>query len=101
MPKNAFADAQTLYDTVATQHAKSKFVPFALYGRGWSQIKQQDFAAAVATFSQLIDSYPQHQLAQQALMGRATQFAAGWPGRRIGDGCQTGPGNDWPEFGQA
>ena len=72
--QNAFADAQTLYDTVATQHAKSKFVPFALYGRGWSQIKQQDFAAAVATFSQLIDSYPKHQLAQQALMGRATSL---------------------------
>ncbi|MCH2181484.1 MAG: tetratricopeptide repeat protein [Mariniblastus sp.] len=72
--QGAFAEAQSEYRAVTAQHAESKFVPFALYGQGWSQVQQEDLAGAIGTFSELIDQYPQHSLTQQALMGRATSL---------------------------
>ena len=72
--QGVYQEAEGFYETVLANHADSTFVPYALYGRGWSQIKQDKFKDAATTFSKLIDAYPKHSLAQQALIGRATSW---------------------------
>ncbi|HEY2411728.1 MAG TPA: tetratricopeptide repeat protein [Pirellulaceae bacterium] len=59
------------YGIVAAKFADSSFAPYALEGKAWAEYKQKDFAAGRATFSQLIETFPQHALVGDARYGRA------------------------------
>jgi len=54
------------YDAVAAAAADSPFVPYALYGKGWAQLKSKTYPEAAETFHALIQSHPQHALAADA-----------------------------------
>ncbi len=50
--------------------AQSPYVPFALYGKGWSLLKAKDFDQASASFTALMDQHAEHELADDALFAR-------------------------------
>ena len=49
-----FAAASNEYQQVATRFADSAYVPYALYGRGWSELKNKQFAAGAGAFTTLL-----------------------------------------------
>lgn len=54
------------YDAVAATAADSPFVPYALYGKGWTQLKNKSYAEAIETFQAMLKSHPQHALVADA-----------------------------------
>ena len=62
--------AITEYDEVL-KHAESPFVPYALYGKAWAQLKSNAFAEAVATLTALIKDHADHALVPDARFARA------------------------------
>ena len=69
-----FADAIAAYDVVLQQHATSSYVPYALYGKGWSLMKSGQFDLAATDFSALIDQHGTHALKDDALFARGMCF---------------------------
>lgn len=64
-----FAASAAAYDKVLAA-GKSEFVPFSLWGKGWSELKQDKFDAAIASFTSLIDDHPKHELTADATFAR-------------------------------
>ena len=54
------------YDAVPQADAQSPFVPYAMYGKGWAQLKARDHSAAVESFRALLKSHPEHDLVAEA-----------------------------------
>lgn len=59
------------YDAVAEAAAKSPFVPYALYGKGWAQLKNKAYPEAIETLNALVKGHPEHTLVSD------THFALG------------------------
>ena len=57
-----FKTAIAQYDAVAAADAKSAFAPYALYGKGWAQLKNKAFPEAVESFRALLAAHPEHAL---------------------------------------
>jgi TolA-binding protein len=59
------------YAAVIDNHDDSQFVPYALYGIGWSYLQkdQNDFASSA--FEKLTNRFPEHKLTKQVAVGRA------------------------------
>ena len=53
---------------------RRRHVPFALFELGWTHLKQTDPTKAIASFTRLIDGYPQHAQARRAYLARGTAF---------------------------
>jgi TolA-binding protein len=51
------------YSAVPAADAKSPFVPYAVYGKGWAQLKSKAYPEAVASFRDLLENHPEHALA--------------------------------------
>jgi TolA-binding protein len=66
-----FKNAVTEYDVVITHYSTSTFVPFALYGKGWSHLKLKEFAPATQAFTTLLEKHPQHSLINETRFARA------------------------------
>jgi len=73
-----YETAVAQYDAVAAAAADSLFVPYALYGKGWAQLKNKAYPEAVETFNALVKSHPQHALIAD------THFALGMCLRQVG-----------------
>lgn len=67
-----FADALKDFDTIIKDHPKSELVPLALYKAAWSQIELKDFKASEVLFDELINKFPNHELAKEAKIGRGS-----------------------------
>lgn len=63
--------ALAMYDEVLAKNPTSTLVPYALFGRGWSLLKLKKHIDAATSFSQLLEKYPQHELASETRAGRA------------------------------
>jgi len=61
-----YKTALAQYDAVAAAAADSPFVPYALYGKGWAQLKTKAYPEATETFNALVKSHPQHALIADA-----------------------------------
>lgn len=59
------------YDTVATKFGESAFAPFALYGKGWAQLKSKQFPEGAESFTALLTKFPEHQLKADSQLARA------------------------------
>jgi TolA-binding protein len=59
------------YSTVVTNWPQSNLVPFALYGRGWSLLRDQHPERAAADFDELLTRFPQSELAGRSYYARA------------------------------
>ena len=66
-----YKTAATEYAAVATDHADSIYAPHALYGKGWSEVKQGDDKAAISSFSALLEKHADHKLAADTYYARA------------------------------
>jgi TolA-binding protein len=66
-----YAGAAESYSQVIGLGGARELVPYALYGRGWSEINLGKREAAEADFSQLLKDYGDHRLAAQARYARA------------------------------
>ncbi|HMO13060.1 MAG TPA: tetratricopeptide repeat protein [Pirellulaceae bacterium] len=64
-----FVGARQHYQLVIDD-VESEFRPYASYGLGWLEMKQERYAEAIGIFSNLLESYPQHTLNTDALLGR-------------------------------
>lgn len=69
------------YDLVATKSAESKFVPYALYGKGLALQSGKEHAAAVEAFTALITQSPEHELVKKG----DAYFARALSRRQAGD----------------
>lgn len=69
--KEDYAKAVEEYDAVITGDAASPFTPYAIYGKGWSFLKTQKYAEAVAAFTDLIDKFQEHSLVADGHFARA------------------------------
>ncbi|MCG8587161.1 MAG: tetratricopeptide repeat protein, partial [Pirellulales bacterium] len=47
------------------------FAPYAYYGLGWTQVKENQFDKADATLTSLIDKHKNHKVAAESLLARA------------------------------
>lgn len=66
-----FAAAARQYGIVTSEYPESVYAPYALYGAGWSQLKQANYEPAEQTFTSLLDKHPQHTLAADSRFARA------------------------------
>lgn len=66
------------YDAVLEADAASPFAPYAIYGKGWAQLKAQAYPAAVASFRALLKNHPDHALVAE------TRLALGMSLRQAG-----------------
>lgn len=66
-----YDSAAAAYQQVAENHADSFFHPFSLFGLAWARTRQNDLAGADAALSELIQKYPDHELATRAQIARA------------------------------
>lgn len=66
-----FPEARTAYDTVVSGDATSPLAPHALYGFGWTQQELGQPEAAAKAFGDLIQAWPDHELAPSATFYRA------------------------------
>lgn len=66
-----YKTATAEYDSVVTKWPASTFVPFAYYGKGWSQLKAKQYKPAVESFTALITKHADHQLIPEARFARA------------------------------
>ena len=64
-----FKQAESAYDRVVALKS-SQYVPVALYGKAWSQLKQDEFESAAATFTRMIDQFGDHAMHADAIVGR-------------------------------
>ncbi len=62
------------YDAALATGADSVFGPYALWGKGWSQIKAADYDGAVTSFTTLIDKHPDHTLTPDAYYARGLSY---------------------------
>ena len=65
------------YIKVLEKFEKSDYAPHAMNGIGWSQIQLNEFTRAAETFTQLQQSFPNHSLAKDVLVGRASAYRQG------------------------
>ncbi len=72
-----FPQALAQYQQVLDAHgggnnaADSPFAVYALYGKGWTLLKQSQFAPAAAALTTLLETHPEHELALDAHFARA------------------------------
>ena len=66
-----FPAAAEQYAIVTTKYPQSVYAPYALYGTGWSRLKQQDYAEGEKSFSALLADHPKHTLAGDTRFARA------------------------------
>lgn len=66
------------YDAVAAAASDSPFAAYALYGKGWAQLKNKAYPEAIDTFDSLVKSHPEHTLVPD------THFALGMCLRQAG-----------------
>ena len=64
---NASIDA---YSQVISSNAQENLTPYALYGRGWAQLRGLKLTDATQSFTQLLKDHGKHKLARQALYAR-------------------------------
>ena len=69
-----FQQAAASFETAIRQTQDDSIKAFAWYNLAWSRIKQEQFAAAVDSFNQLLDAYPEHAMAAEALLGRGMSY---------------------------
>jgi TolA-binding protein len=67
------------YDAVVAADAASPFAPYAVYGKGWAQLKSKAYPAAVESFRALIKGHPEHALVAD------THLALGMSLRQAGE----------------
>lgn len=73
--------AAAQYDLVSKASAESKFVPYALYGKGTALQAAKDHSAAVEAFTALIEKSPDHDLVKKG----DAYFARALSRRQSGD----------------
>jgi cellulose synthase operon protein C len=74
-----FKTAIAQYDAVVAADAKSPFAPYALYGKGWAQLKTKAYPEAIESFNGLIANHPEHALVAD------THLALGMSLRQAGE----------------
>ncbi|NIO42708.1 MAG: tetratricopeptide repeat protein, partial [Burkholderiales bacterium] len=62
-------EARAYYQRVLEQ-GDSQYAPFAQYGLAWTYLKEQQAQPAADAFDALLREHPQHQLREDALVGR-------------------------------
>ena len=67
-----YDSALTGYAMVVNKYGDSQFAPYALYGIGWSYLQNKEYKFAAGAFGKLADGFPDHALAVQMLIGRAS-----------------------------
>lgn len=65
-----YTQAAAEYEEVIRRYPESVYVPFALYGRGWSLLKLGEYEAAIGALSTLLDQHRQHPLCHEARFAR-------------------------------
>ncbi len=65
-----YAAALEQFNTVITQYADSRLLPYSLYNAAWSQLKLEKFGESEQLFTKLITDFPNHELAERAQMDR-------------------------------
>jgi TolA-binding protein len=66
-----FAEARGVYDRLLAENAASPMAPDALYGLGWAQVELKQRDAAVSSFRQLVQAFPDHQSVPSATVHAA------------------------------
>lgn len=64
----------TLYRELLHKWPKSSLLPYAVFGKGWAEIRAENHAEAIGSFSALIEGFANHRLAKQAYQARATCY---------------------------
>ena len=67
-----FQAAMKNYANVVENFEDSHFAPYAMYGIGWSHLQLNEFQQAADAFTKLVDVVPNHALASEVLVGRAS-----------------------------
>jgi TolA-binding protein len=65
-----FKTALAEYDAVPAAKGDSQFVPYALYGKAWAQLKSNAYADGAATLTTLLTKHEKHSLAAEARFAR-------------------------------
>ncbi|WP_409994565.1 tetratricopeptide repeat protein [Rhodopirellula sp. MGV] len=63
-------DAIRLYQAIIDGKHDPGLIPFALYGLGWSSMQVGQHQQSIAPLTRLIDEFPEHALADDALLAR-------------------------------
>ena len=61
-----FSEAGAVYDRLLSENAASPLAPDALYGLGWAQLEMRQREAALTSFRQLVEAFPDHPTAASA-----------------------------------
>ncbi len=65
-----FEDALKHFDLINEKYSNSKFAPYSLYNAAYCQLELKNYKESDALFSTLINTFPGHELAQRAKIGR-------------------------------
>ncbi|MCA9174562.1 MAG: tetratricopeptide repeat protein [Planctomycetales bacterium] len=65
------AEAVKTYDLCLQANPESEFIPYALYGKGWTLLKEKKYAESETALTQLLDKHAGHDLAADARFARA------------------------------
>lgn len=72
--KQRYAEATTSFADVQIEKLPVKLQPGTLFNKGWSQAEAQRPQDAVATFTQFLNTYPNHELTSKALARRGLAY---------------------------
>lgn len=67
-----YVKAREQYASIASEN--SDFLPYAIYGIAWADVKEEKFAEAAKGFTRLLDEFSDHTLANDALIGRGLSY---------------------------
>lgn len=66
-----YKSAVAEYDVVLQKWGDSAYAPYAMYGKGWGQLKLRDFKNAAESFTGLITKHKDHKLTPDSRFARA------------------------------
>ena len=95
-----YKTALAQYDAVVAADAKSPFAPYALYGKGWAQLKNKAYPEAIESFSELAQEPPGARAGGRYALGLGHEPAAGGKTGRSRQGDRPVPGRSARGAGQ-
>ena len=69
-----YTNAINRYTYLIQNHSESPYIPFALVDRAISNYNQKDYDASIRDYKQVINEFPRHQVANDALLGLQEVF---------------------------